>query len=656
MSTSMIVMFVSVSVRTTSFAWNHTHPFPVGHVGLGFLAMCLTILGFAFYFHMGVTSETEEANARHLTFRQAPVWLYLAMLCLLAVQLCLWAVHKSSVGHHPIDLLMWEANTRHEAYVKQASASTTLEEAVRNYRQRYGRHPPPGFDHWYKYATDRGSIIIDDYDSIHRDLLPFYALSPEEIRDRTWRMIANPFNDASGISIRNGKAEISPNVMPTHRWMLDGIIEMIGHFAEWLPDMDLAFNMNDECRVAVPYEQIKSMREAGRQFGDLNSPVENTFTPQRGHEWKPFTEEPLNETPLIHRSFQRTFLEFGSVGCPPNSPARTKRHWDTSKICTSCTAPHSLGAFLSNWTKAADVCHQPDLADSHGFYLSPAAFKGAHELFPIFSQSKAHGFNDILYPSAWNYMDKAVYRPNDEFPDPPFAHKNTTLFWRGATSEGVSPGHGQWRGMTRQRMVALTSPESAANTPPQPLLLPSGKKQSYAALPAPLLARLLPASVRIVSTIHRCGGRDCPDQAAAFAPLADPTDFQSHWSYAHLLDLDGAGFSGRFLPFLASRSLPLKAALFREWWDDRLTAWLHFAPLDLRGQGLWATLAYFAGVEGRVRGRREEGERIAGAGREWAGQVLRKEDMEVYFFRLLLEWGRLTDGRRGEVGFGWGVE
>ncbi len=30
-------------------------------------------------------------------------------------------------------------------------------------------------------------------------------------------------------------------------------------------------------------------------------------------------------------------------------------------------------------------------------------------------------------------------------------------------------------------------------------------------------------------------------------------------------------------------------------------------------------------------------ERLALAGREWAGKVLRKEDFEVWFFRVLLE-------------------
>lgn len=337
-----------------------------------------------------------------------------------------------------------------------------------------------------------------------------------------------------------------------------------------------------------------------------------------------------------------------------------------SSACTSCYAPQSLGAFLANWSMAADVCHQPDLADLHGLYLSPAAFKGAHALYPIFSQSKATGFNDILYPSAWNYMDKAVYAPNEEFPDPPYAEKNSTLFWRGATSEGVSPGHGQWRGMARQRFNHLANPINSSN-PTQPLLLPTGKNQSsrlkYTLQSVSELSSLISTDVHFVDSILRCGGADCPDQAAEFAPLATPTDFQSHWRFKYLLDLDGAGFSGRFLPFLRSNSLPFKAALFREWWDDRLTPWMHFVPLDLRGHGLWATLAYFAGFEGGLGGRQvaweareREGERIARKGREWAEQVLRKEDMEIYFFRLLLEWGRLTDDRRDELGFAVGAD
>ena len=46
-----------------------------------------------------------------------------------------------------------------------------------------------------------------------------------------------------------------------------------------------------------------------------------------------------------------------------------------------------------------------------------------------------------------------------------------------------------------------------------------------------------------------------------------------------------------------------------------------------------------------------ESEKIAEEGRQWASCVLRKEDMEIYMFRLLSEWGRIVDDRREEVVF-----
>lgn len=52
-----------------------------------------------------------------------------------------------------------------------------------------------------------------------------------------------------------------------------------------------------------------------------------------------------------------------------------------------------------------------------------------------------------------------------------------------------------------------------------------------------------------------------------------------------------------------------------------------------------------------MEGRQDQAEWIADQGRKWASRALRKEDMEIYFFRLLLEWGRLVDDRRDEIGF-----
>jgi len=612
--------------------------------------------------HTQVVSE-DHRRKKNAMFSETPILLIGLMIVLFIIRFLIWLGHITHVAYHPIDLLIHEAGDRHKVYTGRAYSSANLTAAVIEYQHRHGRNPPPNFHEWYRYAIGRNSLIIDEFDKIHEDLLPFWTLDPSEIRERTWHTTSNPWNDVAGISIRKGKAEISPYAMATHRWMLDGIVDMISHFSEFLPDMDLGFNLNDECRVAVPYEDIQARKKAAKGNGDLSKSTRNSFSGKRGDTWKPIPEESSGITPFREMSWQKTFNEFGMAGCPPSSAARTSLHWDTRTLCTSCAAPHSLGAYLSNWTKSANICHQPDIANLHGFYLSPAAFKATHELYPVFSQSKVHGYNDIMYPSAWNYMDKAKYDPNDEHQDLPWDEKMRTLFWRGGTSEGVSSNTGVWKGMSRQRFLNLAN-NIASTLSPQPVLLPypfakKRKQLAYVDVPASELTKHVSVDVKLVEHIIRCGGIDCEDQDRHFAPMASPTDFQTHWSYRYLLDLDGAAFSGRFIPFLQSHSLPFKAALFREWWDDRLTPWLHFVPLDLRGHGFWATLVYFMGLEGKVQGQQimlpahdKQGQYIAEAGREWANKVLRKEDMEIYMFRLLLEWGRITDDKREELGLG----
>lgn len=555
---------------------------------------------------------------------------------------------RAVLDHHPVDILIQEASVQATAWAKQASVSLNLGDAVAQYRGRYGRYPPPRFNVWYDFAKQHSSLVIDDFDSMYDDLEPFWEMGPEEIRLRTGQILSDPWNEVADIIIRSGEAKIGPKTVANHQWMLEGIIALITPFAAHLPDMDLAFNINDEPRIALPYGFESKTR---RPIVEPSLPFDG-WTDNRHEDW-PLFDEPVR--PFIDRSFTKNFYGYGSVACPPGSAARQKRYWDASAFCSSCAAAHSLNGFLSNWTLSASPCHQPDLTNLHGFYLSPAAFKPSHELFPVFSQSKVHGYSDILYPSAWNYMDKAKYETTDDNPDQPFPEKENVLFWRGATSEGVSR-HGEWKGMTRQRLVHLTN--NLTSSDKVPLLLPNpagpGKWKYTYVHPGYIEETNLATDIAIVESIARCWNSDCDHQAAEFG-LANKTNFQAHWKYRYLFDIDGAGFSGRFLPFLQSRSLPFKTALFREWYDSRLTAWKHFVPLDLRLHGVYSTLAYFAGLKTAkgtlIEERVKEGEKIAEGGREWAGKVLRKEDMEIYMFRLLLEWGRLTDDNRHHIGY-----
>jgi hypothetical protein len=55
---------------------------------------------------------------------------------------------------------MRDNKQRWEDLLKRQSKS--LEQAVKEYKRRYGRLPPKGFDKWYKYCVDNNVKIIDD--------------------------------------------------------------------------------------------------------------------------------------------------------------------------------------------------------------------------------------------------------------------------------------------------------------------------------------------------------------------------------------------------------------------------------------------------------------------------------------------------------------
>lgn len=482
----------------------------------------------------------------------------------------------------------------------------------------------------------------------------------------THELATNPFNDLGGIRIRNGTAMVQEGIKPTHAWMVAGAADMMQNFTKYLPDMDLVFNLNDEPRVAVPWEKISMLnRETEMQEMIPKERMVQAWSTNREEDgWGPI--EPADQTNITvftDGAWRGVFDPYVSAVCPPSSKARSQRIWNRRETCLSCVAPHSMGQFPLDFNIASEICHQPDLAFLHGLLISPASFKVSQELIPVFSQSALTGFNDILFPSPWNYIDKVKYKPTDEHPDPKYSHKENSLYWLGSTSEGVSR-FGEWKGMPRQRFAHLIN----NNTNNQvSVLLPTDSNENsfrYEIMDgnAPTSDLGLQTAVHLADPIVRCS--DCDEQASEFG-TAGWADFQAHWSHRFLFDLDGAGFSGRFLPFLQSRSLPLKTGLFRQWFDSRVTSWLHFVPVDIRLHGLWSTLAYFAGVPGaasegsgphapqmRMKAHDQQGKWIAEEGRKWANKALRKEDMEIYFFRLLLEWGRLTDDQRDVLGFG----
>lgn len=91
--------------------------------------------------------------------------------------------NQRAVIQHPIPKLMEDAEA--EFKKKLSSQSKTLKAAVAEYKRRYKRNPPKGFDEWFKFAHQNDVKMIDEYDGLMQDLEPFWALPGEEIRRRS---------------------------------------------------------------------------------------------------------------------------------------------------------------------------------------------------------------------------------------------------------------------------------------------------------------------------------------------------------------------------------------------------------------------------------------------------------------------------------------
>jgi hypothetical protein len=166
---------------------------------------------------------------------------------------------------HPILTLLTRARRRHTRLINDQSK--TYAKAVAQYRARYGKVPPSTYQAWYTFASARNHTLIDEYDSLMRDLAPFAALPPRALRLRTTTLGALP--GVSIISIRNGQSEIHSK---SGRWAPAlAFQEMMADFVKDLPDMDVAINEQLEGRVLPESRPTTSLDRDDTDSSD-NSP------------------------------------------------------------------------------------------------------------------------------------------------------------------------------------------------------------------------------------------------------------------------------------------------------------------------------------------------------------------------------------------------
>ncbi|KAI7494516.1 glycosyltransferase family 90 protein [Hortaea werneckii] len=538
---------------------------------------------------------------------------------------------------HPVDQLVRNAEASWLNTLQ--SQSQSLESAATQYTKRYNLPPPPNFDKWYEYATERDVQLIDEYDTIYHSLLPFWALSPATIRSRVREACGFQDNNLMCLLIRDGK---SVHVEGGQPWLQEAIVGMIGNFVQYLPDMDLAFNVHDEPRVVVPHDELERLTRTAvteNLPAALSNPTpRNSFSSRPTDLGKGKRIPEVKTTRFNVFAHQPTWIP-SRLSCPASSPARCL----ATDICPDNFTAYSLGdlGFVYNHTAFSDVCNSPSFATSHGFFDRPNAFNVIHDLFPVFSQSKMSSFQDILYPSPWYWYGKVAY---EEKKDPSWAEKVNSLWWRGSTTGGFSR-NGGWRRQHRQKLVQKLNALDTAK------ILTNANAENPDIAPHWQTMEVARKDYDQVMDVHfshvgQCDPGDC-DAQKEFFTLAPPVDQQEAWRFRYLLDLDGNAFSGRFYAFLRSRSLVFKMAVFREWHEEWIKPWVHYIPLSLRRDDALESVRYLS-AEGEGK---KQAVRMAEASREWAGKVLRNEDFETWFFRLLLEYGRLVDDDRLHIGY-----
>ncbi|KAJ2915744.1 hypothetical protein MD484_g4678, partial [Candolleomyces efflorescens] len=556
------------------------------------------------------------------------------------------------IREHPIPRMMREAEEKFNA--KVARQSKTLDAAVAEYRRRYNRHPPKGFDDWWEFAKKFDFKMVDEFDILMEDMAPFYELPGIEVRRRVSQVGELPSIDLvrvnkGVVTVQNMQKGFKDSEVSARA---RGFRSMMGQFVKRLPDMDFPINAKAEGRVLIPWEhqQYPNLTKQDSS-GGVDDMLGGPFDPDWGSDgnvWEAWrrTCHPESPSRRLYSSLRDSFV------------TRASNYLQRSTV----TAGDEFG-FMEGTAADFDFCKNPHAHYSQGHFFTD--WRSIPVLYPVFSPARAKGFMDVRIPSHYYYgstkgytygwdFEKKVLTAVDKM-EKPWEEKINKIFWRGATTGGGSHPPGFSPQYQRHRYLRMTSDRSN-DTRVVTFNYPQNSTY-YTSIEMPISQlndEIMDAAFVKVSGLYPGGLKALMDHHR----FADPVPLGRHWSYKYLVDLDGMSYSGRFLSFLASDSVPIKATVYTEFYSDWIQPWLHFIPLSPSYKEIYNIFAYFSGPtqgmleavnstlalfspEERYSAQDAELRKIAEAGKQWKKTMGRTLDMEVYVYRLCLEWARL---------------
>ncbi|EOA83881.1 glycosyltransferase family 90 protein [Exserohilum turcica Et28A] len=460
-----------------------------------------------------------------------------------------WPGTSNSSPYHPVEPLIRKAQVDFEHLVKRQSR--TLESAETEYRRRYSRDPPPGFDKWFSYAQSKNSILIDDFDMIDEDLKPFWKIPPQRLRESI-----DHVSSIENLALRKCGISDGQYYGQEGDWIVNDLGKLLGEVANDIPNVDFAVNILDEPRVIITQQML--------EIGGVSKP--EFYDAHHVSIWNR-TTEPCEQTPT-----------------KGNSPAS-----------------HDLGLpLVQDWYHTKDVCSHPEFGLMHGFFSSPMTCVITDAPIPVLSQGAPTTFGDIVYPSPWYAakMDQGDYNGGE---DPLWEQKSGNLYWAGSTTGSYS-WNGTWHYSHRQRLAKLVQTLNHTNYAYLKESKP-GHWTSYRAIENH--SNLF--DVKFTAAIQ-CDDQDCAEQNQ-FCKMGEREERSRQFHSQFVFDTDGNSFSGRFYTLLRSRSAVLKQTVLREWHDERLIPWVHFIPVSLSMDELPELMRYMTSHEDGKRRAKDIAER-----------------------------------------------
>lgn len=613
---------------------------------------------------------------------------------------------KPSRPHHIIDELVEQAHTEFDELRRRRTYG--VERAAAAYRKRRGRHPPPEFDKWVQYAESQDAIVIEElFDQIYNDLEPFWALPAADIRKAalSWPHVVSVRDHVA--TFRSDKDRVWMGLWHSMIQQLEHLLPDVDLAINEMDESRLLVpweKINEYMTIAAKTKRWAPPTPAApviTVYGTLNTSTLMDDRPSVDDHW------------ITSGNYWNIAREACPPDSAART-AELDSDFSTPAVFPS-GYPYGTDAtqgYVKNWTSAKDPCLHPHLRNLHGTFIEPLSLSTSTDLFPLFGGSKLPMNNEILLPAAMYWTDDEFYSGGDVHFD--WKEKREGIIWRGSATGGRHR-ESNWRRFQRHRFVSMTNAsqlvaEQTAHIAAEEAKVAHAADVSALAADASALAphnfplesltlynlstsafALASATTMDAAFVHMVCFPSLPDNAP-WCPYTDPfyaiapaMPMREQYRYKYLPDLDGNSFSGRYRGFLRSNSLPIKATVYSEFHDSRLLPWHHFVPMDNTYVDFFGLVDYFlgapdapplepVGMDGRRhrasarekrtsvqnsaaaaavvnRGHDDVAHAIARQGAEWAAQTLRKQDMLVYVYRLLLEYARVSGEERERMGW-----